>query len=368
MKVKFLCLIILLLDSFSYGQNFTASENYDARAVAMGQSFVANPKGLVAADNNPATLIGQNGLTAFYNRRNLNWSEYFGNNYYSSFGLSAKTSIGIFAVLYKRFDYSERKVTILNEGVLDVASVKPYYYSFIISYTNNILDNLTVGINLKTLGYNLNIVQGTAEEGNCNTPIIADLGLLYHMNGFINQDKVKDKLNIGASLTNYGTDYRPGHSSLEIYYLGNTPLEKLPRMLKLGFAYQLEVRNDSYDNLFRFVITGEYDNLLNKFSHYTDSQKDYWGVGFEGTFLDILSLRLGGVAIPTNSIFGEKGVLTTRYGAGVNLPLKLVGVKLPVSLSFDYAVIPIHQTNIISNKKKNLDAFNISVSYNNPLF
>jgi len=271
-------------------------------------------------------------------------------------------------LLYKRFDNSERKVTLLNEGVLDVASVKPYYYSVIISYANNILDYLTVGINLKTLGYKLNVTQSTAEEGKGNTPIVADFGLLYHMNGFVNQDNVKDKLNIGTSLTNFGTDYRSTQSPLEINNLEETHLEKLPRMLKLGFAYQLEVSNESNANLFRFVITGEYDNLLNKYSHYSDSQKDYWGVGFEGTFLDILSLRLGGVALPYSSIFGEKGALTTRYGAGINFPFKLIGVTLPVSLLFDYAVIPVQHSNYLSNNKKNLDAFNISVSYNNPLF
>lgn len=368
MKSRFLSIFLLFVTTLYFGQSSSLDVNYDARAIAMGESFVANTNGLVTADNNPATLIGQNGISVFYNRRNLNWSDYFDNSFFYSFGVSAKTAIGNFALLYKRFDLAETKITYVEERALNVATVKPYYYTAIISYANNICDNFTIGINLKTHGFITNLISSTYPETESNNPIIADLGVLYNINGFINQTDLRDKLNLGASLTNYGTNYKTSGSNFSGVGGQESRIVKLPRLLKLGFAYELNVLSNSQSNLFRFVFTGEYNNLLNDFYYYSDSQRDYWGFGMESSFMDILSLRLGGVANPFSSIYGEKGILNMRYGFGINLPFELLGCKYPLSISFDYAVIPINHINYLNNQRRNLDAFNISICYNNPLF
>lgn len=366
MKMKLFLILFFILTANSFCQIYTLEANCDARAIAMGESFVANTNGLVTADNNPATLVGQKGLSVYYNRTNLNWSDFFGNNYFTLSGISTKTSIGNFSLLYKRFNNEEIENIMVEDKARIVTTAEPYFYTAIISYSNNIFDGLSVGINVKTFGYKLNVTKGQAEEGESNTPVVADFGVLYNMNGFINTDNIKDKLNFGTSLTNYGTDYRTSQSYSLTIPSTEKHLEKLPRMLKLGFAYELNIKNASQEGLFKFVLAGEYDNLLNKYSHYSDAQKDYWKVGMEGTLMDILSLRLGGLANPYTSIYGDKGVLSLKYGLGINFPFELIGINYPVSLSFDYAVMPL--TNFETNNKKNLDAFNLSVSYNNQLF
>jgi hypothetical protein len=324
----------------------------------MGESFVANPNGLFSPDNNPATLIGQKGVSLFYNRRNINWLSGLDDFVFYSFGTAFKTSFGNFAFTYKRFDMGEIRISTTDHPDGE-ATMKANYYTAVLSYANNITENLTAGMNVKLHGFSADVVKGdyTVNEG--NTPVVFDFGLLYRMDGFITQPYTKDNVHFGTSLTNYGTDYKPERFGNKGFAFNN--IVKVPRYLKLGFAYELNVKSKTEAELFHFLLTSEYDYLLN--SYLQDSEKDSWGVGMEAAFFNILSLRMGGVANPYSSIYGNKGVLSFRYGFGINFPLELIGVKPPISIAFDYAVIPLNEVDYFFNKqKKNLDAFNISVN------
>jgi len=354
-------IFILYLNSLHFCQISSLTENYDARAIAMGESFVANPNGLFSPDNNPATLIGQKGVSLFHNRRNINWFNELDDFVFYSFGAAFKTSFGNFAFTYKRYDLGESVIRTTYNPV-GVATMKANYYTAVLSYANNITENLSAGMNVKIHGFSADIVKGdyTINEG--NTPVIFDFGLLYRMNGFINQPYAKDDVHFGASVTNYGTDYKPDNFGYAGVGRVVSNVVKIPRLLKLGFAYKLDVKSNNETELFNFLFTGEYNYLLN--SYRQDSEKDFWGVGMQTSFFNILFLRMGGVANPYTSIYGNKGVLSIRYGFGINFPFELIGFKYPVSLAFDYAVIPLSEVDYFFNKqKKNLDAFNISVNF-----
>ena len=117
------------------------------------------------------------------------------------------------------------------------------------------------------------------------------------------------------------------------------------------------------NDLFRFIFTAEYKTMLNK-TDYNDSERDYWGTGFEATFYNFISLRLGGLSNPYQSIYGNKGVLSSRLGFGINVPFGLLKLNSPVAVMFDYAVIPLSNINyIFRSDRKNLDAFNLQISY-----
>ncbi len=367
MKIGFISfLFILFLSTLRFGQISSLTENYDARAIAMGESFVANPNGLFSPDNNPATLIGQKVVSLFYNRRNINWLSGLDDFVFYSLGTAFKTSFGNFAFTYKRYDFGEVRIS-TPEYPDGEATMKANYYTAVLSYANNITENLSAGMNVKLHGFSADIVKGDYTINDGNTPVIFDAGLLYRMSGFINQPYAKDDVYFGVSVTNYGTDYKPdnfGHAGV-VQFVSN--VVKVPRFLKLGFAYELDVKSNNEAELFNFLLTGEYNYLLN--SYRQDSEKDFWGVGMQTSFFNILSLRMGGVANPYTSIYGNKGVLSIRYGFGINFPFELIGVKPPVSIAFDYVVIPLSEVDyFFNNHKKNLDAFNLSVSYNNPLF
>ncbi|RJP65716.1 MAG: hypothetical protein C4539_12835 [Ignavibacteriales bacterium] len=357
MKFRLKLFIVVLFSTLSYSQFSSLDVDMDARSIAMGESFVANPNGIATADDNPATLIGNKGLTVNYNRRNLN--PYFnnpGNKYYCTIGTSMETSVGNFGIFIKRVrdDYHS------FIGAECVIYPKQFFnYTAILSYAKNIFQNFTVGVNLKTHSYKTELNNNPLNNTETNNPILFDIGVLYRANGFINSSDVKDKYNLGASLLNYGTDYKVKVHSIESSGQ-NYVITKLPRLLKLGFAYEIDVKSKTETELFGFVFTGEYDYLLN--SYRPDSQKDFWGAGFEATVMDILSLRIGGTAYPFYNYYGFKGDFSLRYGAGINLPFSLIADNFPLHICFDYAVM------ITKDKDNSLDAFNVSINYENPFF
>jgi hypothetical protein len=147
---------------------------------------------------------------------------------------------------------------------------------------------------------------------------------------------VHDRITFGASLQNFGTDYRGKETSSGIVTEG---LILLPRYLRLGFTYSFALLHDSdyrYDPL-SILITGEYRNLLNA---YPNNGKDFWGFGMETKFFDLVALRLGGFTQPYESINGTRGLPALRYGLGLNLPLSRLGVDEPLTVKLDYSGMP----------------------------
>ncbi len=375
MKFRLELFIVVLVSTLSYSQFSSLDVDMDARSIAMGESFVANPNGIASADDNPATLTAQKGLTVFYNRRNTIPTKRFDEVFFYSCGAALETKYGNFSFLYK---HSTNNIFEVGEGF---SKLTPRYdYTAVISYAKNIFNNFSFGINLKTFAYKTNINNKYYKEAESNNPILFDIGVLYSADGLIDNPYIKDKVSAGTSLTNFGTDYKVK----DFIYINNeqiSTLTKLPRLLKLGFAYQLNISSFSKSNFLKLLFTGEYSNLINNYNYahvssesciyYSSyhlssknnkSQKDFWGAGFEATVMDILSLRIGGTAYPFYNYYGFKGDFSLRYGAGINLPFSLIADNFPLHICFDYAVM------ITKDKDNSLDAFNVSINYENPFF
>ncbi len=371
MKSKLELFIVVLFSTLSYSQFTSLDVTMDARSIAMGESFVANPNGLVAADNNPATLIGLKGLSLFYNRRKPSWKDISSNNILHSFGISLETSFGNFAILYKRFNDD------LNNypGPEHLSNPLPFYnYTVSISYAFNIMQNLALGINLKTHFYKSNFNNLYMKDAESNHPILADIGILYHSDGLINFPVFKDKISWGTSISNFGTDFKP-ERIVYAHQEQKSFISKLPRTFNIGFSYQLNIISFQQPDFLKFIFNGEFDYLLNNYDYENfpkiesygyedvrDIKRDTWKFGLEGSVMNLLFLRIGSIVYPFESFFSEKDKAGLSYGIGANFPFVLVGINYPVSISFDYAII---QTRV---KNKSFDAFSISLNYNNPLF
>jgi len=355
--------------SVSAFAQFTSLDiNMDARAIAMGESFVANPNGLVAADNNPATLIGQKGLSIFYNRRNSVYTKGFDDIFYYSAGASLETSIGNFSLLYKRF---KDILYLVGDGLY--INGRYHNSTLNISYANTICENLSYGINIKTFSYKTELNDINLKEGESNNPLLFDFGLLYSPEGLINHPSINDEINFGASLVNFGTDFKVKRYT-DANRQQNSVVVNLPRLAKVGLTYNLNIVAFAQPEFLQFTFTGEYNLLLNNFRFY--NQMDYeemnssgdgfkmnfWKLGIETTIMNVLSLRIGGISYSSSNYAVKEGNLNLRYGLGVDLPLILIGINYPVNLIFDYALI---QT---EDKDNSLNAFNFSLRYNNPLF
>ncbi|MCL4547038.1 MAG: PorV/PorQ family protein [Bacteroidetes bacterium] len=323
----------------------------DASGIAMGESFVANPENHAAYFENPAAIAINTGMQIFYNYRSHNWMALAENMKYFSAGGCITTSIGNFGFAYNKFTTGD--LTSYSDGAKITSS--DVNRTFMLSYSNEILKNFSAGISAKLFNRSLNAIGENYTITSTNA-FLFDIGLLYQSAGFKSIGKTTDKISAGISLQNFGTDYKEEVNSFYNY------IQKLPRFLRIGFAYQLNtIVGQRLQANVDFLLTGEYQRLLNP----GDSEQNdvnYWGAGIEATLLKIVSLRLGGVASPENSILWDKGKFNLRYGIGLNFPLAVLGFGHPVTIKFDYAVMPINQTSF-DKSQKSLYAFGVSLVY-----
>jgi hypothetical protein len=399
MKIKIALFYIVFFLTPALAQFTSLDVIYDARSIAMGESSVASTNGLNPVDVNPASLIGINGLSFTYSHRNANLFDFTfvpeinkDMNCYSM-GIGLKSSIGYFAFSYKKFNQHK----ILG---YEIPGIYPNYlntadHTNIGTYANNFFKNFYGGINVKTHWFSVDLPNNTYTMGS-NNPVLFDLGIIYKINGILKSENLNDNLNLAASINNPGTKYRliQGKDERKI---------ELPHYIRIGFSYELNFPDSQNKNLFSFILNGEYRNLLNhdfddigEYIHgfcfgfgsafygfwpnfdyegcitfgLNDNERDFWSFGAEASFYDILFLRMGGIANPFTSVYGEAGVFSFRYGAGLKLPLSVIGIKYPVSFSFDYAVIPLNNLELYvhPDNLKNFDAFNIGMNWDIMLF
>ena len=230
---------ILILLSFNYTLTFAQTSSLevimDPRAIAMGESFAANPSGLIHADNNPALLSQIKNNSAYYSRRNINWISFLDNFVYYSIGASGRTPIGNFALTYKRYNTGEVSYSTLEEPDITSGKVASYYHNFILTYAYQLSEHFSFGINAKTHSYIMNVIQGDLQPADSNVPILLDAGILYSFNPIDNEEI--SKVNLGAALFNYGMDFKSKTTGVGESF---TRIEKLPRFCKLGIEYEFK--------------------------------------------------------------------------------------------------------------------------------
>jgi len=362
-KLKFIILITFL---YSYVHSDDSKFNpklesfdvmIDARSVALGEINIANPNRINSFAFNPATLIGVKGLNFYYNSRDMNWNDQYTKDIrYYSIGILLESRYGYFGLNYS---YKNNGTVIVTsvENLEGIGKMKVYNYTFSFSYANYIKSNLSVGLNIKTFDYNYKNIEGDVPDQNTKNAFVGDFGVLYYFKGFINQLALKDKIYIGASIQNIGTDFK-WKSELSNEYNNYS----FPIYLSIGCTYHIMSITEKGDSTFQFLIYGEFQKFLNP-SIYQKSYTNFGGIGFEAIFYDIVSLRLGGIYLPYTNIYGNGNRLSMRYGIGLFFPLKLLGIDYPINFSFDFAHIPTNESVFLYVRKKNLLVFNIHLNF-----
>ena len=351
----------LYLVGFSQSNYFSLDTPVDARSISMGESFVAVGNSTSGSFYNPATLNSIEGITTSFNKRYLDWMDWVNGMYFFSLNGTVHTPYGTIGLFYNRFDSPSFEVRNDNNSILGESSY--YNHTYGIGYAKEIIPNLSTGISLKTYDFAVERTYSSMNMSQFKTtskPFLLDVGVLYKFPIIVATDVFTDELSLGLSLQNFGTDYRVDNH----YY-------RLPNYARLGFAYAFNVNKKHKGDLqpFRYILTGEYCNHVNAWKTMQD-QRDYWKVGMEATFYEIVSFRIGGYAQPYLNIYGKKGVPSFRYGFGLNAPLHSIGIKTPIVVAFDFAVIPLSETNtwLYYNPKKNLTTFSLELKYSNDLF
>jgi hypothetical protein len=355
--------VLVFISSFLYGQDIYTSTTFkgtsldlvtDVASIGMGESFVANAGGSFAYFENPAALPTDEGTHLFYNYRSQNWAKIVENSRFESAGMSWRFNWGILGFGYSQ--YSSGTVTISDLG----ETMEDQNRTFILAYSLGILDGLHIGANVKLFNRSVSAT-GLDYHLKSNNSILFDAGALYET-GLFSHEKIKNKLSLGVSLQNFGTDYKEEITGLS----GENDRRYLPRYLRAGFCYEMnlivgEKTRTNVDLLF----TGEYRNLLNPGSAEMEDT-DYWGFGIEATLFKIISLRLGGVSSPEYNVLFDRTKLNLRYGIGMNFPIAMVGLNYPLIIKFDFASIPINQTSF-EGAKSSLYGFGVSLIYTKPM-
>lgn len=327
----------------------------NADSHSMGESFVANSKASNAFLSNPATLSGIKGITFFYNNRELNYTNLYIEEFFvSSAGITASSSLGNFGFNYSR--YEEIYGTL---GGLGSNKFKDFNYTAALSYSYPIFDDLHFGVSLKMIDHGREHIQGETPKLTAKPAFLMDFGLLHSLPKLFYSGIIKDQLNLGLSLQNFGTKLDI-EDKLKSFYFWH--MYKIPRFLRMGYSYSVNISSSEDRSLFEFMTTGEYKKLLNP-GIWEKGDTDFWGAGFEATFYEIISVRMGGHIYPDDLIIAEKEKPMFRFGAGLNLSGSLLGIDYPISVKVDYALSSLNANRHIRDMKRYLPVFSVGLNY-----
>ena len=356
-----------------YAQSYTDNYSYlntsletvtTPASIAMGESFVANPKNVSSFLENPATLSGSREIGLFYNYRSHDWIDYAKSFNYSSAGLTTKSSWGNIGFHYSQFSTGLNAVDIYGDG----KSPNDVNKTFSLSISCPIFPNLYLGLSAKIFSHDRTGSNSSANLES-NNAFLIDLGILLKIFHF-ETSELQHEFNLGAVAQNFGTDYKEKDNYLSDQFRN----VRLPRYFKIGFAYNLQMKNSNGSNDFEATVTAQYKNYLNP--EYETPDVDYWGAGVEATILNIFTIRMGMIQFPEYWLFYDRATPILRYGFGLNLPFEKLGFRIPLTISADYAFIPLKEVTFndfqnradVGKTGKMMHAIGISLRYNNLLF
>jgi hypothetical protein len=357
MNNRFNLLVYMLLVAIGSARGQGIVDGYpfdtpaDPRGVAMGESFVALPSDPSALMYNPAGLAGLQGFSISYSHRALNVVPLIDEMMCYSLTGTVAVPFGVFGIKYNRKLYGTFLVTTsANPDGLGTETTL-YSYDVAVGFGTRLTNGLALGAAAKYYD-----VVGFPEPA-----YLFDFGLLYTLPPIHNQSSINDSLSVGLSVQNIHTQKNATVGGYEIQGY-------IPEYFRIGIAYALRTPPHDESALvpFAVVVTGEYRNLLNS-RELTYQGRSFWGVGFETTLFEFLSLRGGATFIPFTSFDGEKDRPAYRFGAGLNLPLHRLGAGIPLVVSINYTVEPLNQ--IVNSalagfsEKSSLPAFSLDLRY-----
>lgn len=360
MRFQIFVSTMLMGTSIGWAQILSLNTTPDSRNIVMGESFVANPFSPFSLDNNPATLSGIKGLVTLYSFRDLNWYD-FDDFHVIGVGLFAQTTYGFLGLSYKRFHIGGVPLTTESDPESISALISLFDYTLALSYANKLSEHFSVGFNLKRYDNGVKVIQGAYSKPGSKAAFLADAGILYSIKGFAQEESLQDEVHFGISIQNYGTDFERQIQKRDGNY--EYIVQKLPRYVRAGIAYKIASHYSKTFSELQLLLTVEYKKYLNP-GRYEEDLTDFWGMGIEAWFFELAAMRLGGVIQPFTNIFGEKGSLSMRYGFGLHIPPRIFKLDLPVSIFFDYGVVPIN-TNLgfIAPSKTKLASYNLQLRY-----
>lgn len=362
-------MVVLKINAQSYFDSYTYKNTSldvvtNPASIVMGESFVANTNSIVSFIENPANLNPTSKTGLFYNIRYQNWNEFSKKYQFSTVGAILNSSFATIGIAYSTFTSGMVSMDMFTQNETTEEANQTLFFSL----SKKLLKDLTIGVGVKIFGHSRTSSLGSINGLDSESAFLFDIGALYSIKLNNGESKNLHDLNFGMAFQNFGTDYK----ELDNIFGKEYRYVRLPKYLKLGFAINSQLRNDSGTNDFEVVITGQYKWLTNPLKR-EKTDVDYWGGGAEFTIKDFFVARAGFLQTPEYWLIYDRAKPMFRYGFGVKIPLQKIGVNLPFVLSADYSFIPINDISISAangndDTKKLLKAIGITLQYASSLF
>lgn len=362
-------MLILNLHGQSYFNSYTYKNTSldvttNPASAVMGESFVANRNNIASFIENPANLNPASKTGLFYNIRYQNWNELSKKYQFSTAGAILNSSFAAIGIAYTQFTSGLTAFNLFTP----TETTEEANQTLSLSLSRMLMSNLTLGVSVKLFGHSRTSSLGSVNGLDSKSAFLFDIGALYSIRLNENDSKNHFNLNLGAAFQNFGTDYKEMDNVLTNEYR----YVRLPRYLKLGFAFDAQVKNTSGSNDVEAVVTGQYKWLTNPLKRET-ADVDYWGCGAEFTIKEIFVARAGFFQTPEYWLIYDRAKPMFRYGFGVKFPLQKIGINLPFIILADYSLIPINDVSVSTNagteqSKKLLRAIGITLQYGSSLF
>jgi hypothetical protein len=353
--------LMIVLSSYAFSQLNSLETPSDSRMVALGNSLVSDNLGINSIFSNPSSLAGFKGIGVHYQDRMFDYLNFLPDLRLRTIMIAIGSPIGSFAFRYARFDFGKMTFTTI-ENPDGIGNFNIFDYTINATYALEFNEFAFLGFTAKMFDHSHKWISGEEVEFKTTPAYLFDLGLNIRTKGFITEEVITDCFSAGIALQNFGSDREESSNRIGPEVIIE---QQMPRYLRAGFAWQINVAKKT--SIFRLQFTSEYRKWLN--AKYEKGHTDFWGIGTETQFFEILLLRAGAEIQPYESIFGEKEKPDLRYGAGLNLSPQQIGIDIPLYLKVDYAVVPLHTVYGFFNlKKKFITAWSIGVEYKNSLF
>ena len=374
MKTSLLFLLTIIVCATElYGQTIFSNSTIttsslhgvtEPRSITLGESVVASPQSPTAWNINPATLAGLRETGIDYS-----YSDYYFSlldHEFSSAGLWIGTDIGTFALHYSLYDQGEWLFTF--ESGATAGTMRLSDYTIAASYATSFFAPLSLGATIKyfTAAFDTDS-SGTAGSGSAGN-IYLDLGLIYSTSGILQPDVAPDSLHVGIALQDIGGEVSvPDIRSQTLILPGQQ--QKVGRLIRAGMEYDITLLPHRDIRLLRGRLSVGGQALLNVENNNPGSTSSgiegNFSAGLEAIIYDVVALRSGTIIYSDDNVFGDAGVPTYRLGLGLNLPLNLIGIDLPLTIGADYSYTrtrlqPPFFFNSIGNS---LDAFGVHIAY-----
>jgi len=282
-----------------------------ARPGGMGKAFTAVADDVHATYYNPAGLgfFTDHMVGAMHSDRSIEGNDI----YYDYLGyIHHFEDIGTFgiSVLYSNAGL----VAITRESSQPIGYMAVYGLSVGLSYGYDVIED-TLGV-----GGTLKYVYDHLSNDNVAQAAAVDAGILWRT--------PLEKLSVGATMMNLGTD---------LVYLEEE--DPLPRMLKLGLAYEIPFDDDFNEMRFSFDYSKYMLELTDDLE--TELGEAVYGVGAEYWYAGIVGLRVGYYYEESAAVEGTSFGFSVRY-MGIQFDFaqqpegELFGMKNRFSVSYTF--------------------------------